>query len=220
MWEVSVVEEKVGKNEKYSWPAFFCSYSSVIKKKWERITCKQHALKWVTARTSRFGGILCWRCSHVASSCVVQFDVASLVPLELFYFKTGINPLLRLPRLLKVAFTSNLYSLWELSPQSLIWFLLIHSSTDQLFLWVQRTPRSHFDQSIHLQVCCNTSQSPAASFDFLCVSCWQAVRPAGWSVPPLTFFTASIATPVYTTGALLLTDLDQPSGFTTAKATG
>uniref|UniRef100_A0A3B4XN68 Cyclic nucleotide gated channel subunit beta 1b n=1 Tax=Seriola lalandi dorsalis TaxID=1841481 RepID=A0A3B4XN68_SERLL len=33
---------------------------------------------------------------------VFQFDVASLVPLELFYFKTGINPLLRLPRLLKV----------------------------------------------------------------------------------------------------------------------
>lgn len=33
---------------------------------------------------------------------VYQFDVASLVPLELFYFKTGINPLLRLPRLLKV----------------------------------------------------------------------------------------------------------------------
>uniref|UniRef100_A0AAX7V852 Cyclic nucleotide gated channel subunit beta 1b n=1 Tax=Astatotilapia calliptera TaxID=8154 RepID=A0AAX7V852_ASTCA len=31
-----------------------------------------------------------------------QFDVASLVPLELFYFKTGINPLLRLPRLLKI----------------------------------------------------------------------------------------------------------------------
>uniref|UniRef100_A0A3B4XMV8 Cyclic nucleotide gated channel subunit beta 1b n=1 Tax=Seriola lalandi dorsalis TaxID=1841481 RepID=A0A3B4XMV8_SERLL len=33
---------------------------------------------------------------------VFQFDVASLVPLELFYFKTGINPLLRLPRLLKI----------------------------------------------------------------------------------------------------------------------
>uniref|UniRef100_A0A3Q3IW01 Cyclic nucleotide-binding domain-containing protein n=1 Tax=Monopterus albus TaxID=43700 RepID=A0A3Q3IW01_MONAL len=31
-----------------------------------------------------------------------KFDIASLVPLELFYFKTGINPLLRLPRLLKV----------------------------------------------------------------------------------------------------------------------
>ncbi|XP_037110360.1 LOW QUALITY PROTEIN: uncharacterized protein LOC119124460 [Syngnathus acus] len=31
-----------------------------------------------------------------------KFDVASLVPLELFYFKTGINPLLRLPRLLKL----------------------------------------------------------------------------------------------------------------------
>lgn len=35
------------------------------------------------------------------SSCF-QFDIASLVPLEFFYFKTGINPLLRLPRLLKV----------------------------------------------------------------------------------------------------------------------
>uniref|UniRef100_A0A665TC60 Cyclic nucleotide gated channel subunit beta 1b n=1 Tax=Echeneis naucrates TaxID=173247 RepID=A0A665TC60_ECHNA len=33
---------------------------------------------------------------------VFQFDVASLVPLELFYFKTGINPLLRLHRLLKI----------------------------------------------------------------------------------------------------------------------
>ncbi|XP_049578629.1 cyclic nucleotide-gated channel beta-1-like isoform X1 [Syngnathus scovelli] len=31
-----------------------------------------------------------------------KFDVASLVPLELFYFKTGINPLLRLPRILKL----------------------------------------------------------------------------------------------------------------------
>ncbi|XP_055797226.1 cyclic nucleotide-gated cation channel beta-1-like [Salvelinus fontinalis] len=31
-----------------------------------------------------------------------KMDVVSLVPLELFYFKTGINPLLRFPRLLKV----------------------------------------------------------------------------------------------------------------------
>ncbi|MEQ2185568.1 hypothetical protein GOODEAATRI_019566, partial [Goodea atripinnis] len=31
-----------------------------------------------------------------------KLDVASLVPLELLYFKTGINPLLRLPRLLKI----------------------------------------------------------------------------------------------------------------------
>ncbi|KAM7003457.1 uncharacterized protein LKV04_004510 [Tautogolabrus adspersus] len=31
-----------------------------------------------------------------------KFDVASLVPLEIFYFKTGVNPLLRLPRLLKI----------------------------------------------------------------------------------------------------------------------
>ncbi|XP_077453489.1 cyclic nucleotide-gated channel beta-1 isoform X1 [Stigmatopora argus] len=31
-----------------------------------------------------------------------KFDVVSLLPLELFYFKTGINPLLRLPRLLKI----------------------------------------------------------------------------------------------------------------------
>uniref|UniRef100_A0A8C9Y8Q8 Cyclic nucleotide gated channel subunit beta 1b n=1 Tax=Sander lucioperca TaxID=283035 RepID=A0A8C9Y8Q8_SANLU len=38
---------------------------------------------------------------------VFQFDVASIVPLELFYFKTGINPLLRLPRLLKVSFKIN-----------------------------------------------------------------------------------------------------------------
>lgn len=45
-----------------------------------------------------------------------QFDVASLVPLELFYFKTGINPLLRLPRLLKVTPpTQFLYSPTPLS---------------------------------------------------------------------------------------------------------
>ncbi|XP_074533486.1 LOW QUALITY PROTEIN: uncharacterized protein LOC141796339 [Halichoeres trimaculatus] len=31
-----------------------------------------------------------------------KFDVASLVPLEIFYLKTGVNPLLRLPRLLKI----------------------------------------------------------------------------------------------------------------------
>ncbi|XP_034542689.1 cyclic nucleotide-gated cation channel beta-1-like isoform X2 [Notolabrus celidotus] len=31
-----------------------------------------------------------------------KFDVVSLVPLEIFYFKTGVNPLLRLPRLLKI----------------------------------------------------------------------------------------------------------------------
>ncbi|KAL7885472.1 hypothetical protein AOLI_G00057670 [Acnodon oligacanthus] len=31
-----------------------------------------------------------------------KLDVASLLPLELFYFKTGINPLLRCPRLLKI----------------------------------------------------------------------------------------------------------------------
>uniref|UniRef100_A0A3B3X0Z7 Cyclic nucleotide-binding domain-containing protein n=1 Tax=Poecilia mexicana TaxID=48701 RepID=A0A3B3X0Z7_9TELE len=31
-----------------------------------------------------------------------KFDVVSLAPLELLYFKTGINPLLRLPRLLKI----------------------------------------------------------------------------------------------------------------------
>ncbi|XP_070976662.1 cyclic nucleotide-gated channel beta-1-like [Oncorhynchus clarkii lewisi] len=31
-----------------------------------------------------------------------KMDVISLVPLELFYFKTGINPLLRFPRLLKI----------------------------------------------------------------------------------------------------------------------
>uniref|UniRef100_A0A4W6DBI6 Cyclic nucleotide gated channel subunit beta 1b n=1 Tax=Lates calcarifer TaxID=8187 RepID=A0A4W6DBI6_LATCA len=31
-----------------------------------------------------------------------KFDVASLVPLEIFYLKIGINPLLRLPRLLKI----------------------------------------------------------------------------------------------------------------------
>lgn len=39
---------------------------------------------------------------HADCGIVFQFDLASLVPLELFYFKTGVNPLLRLPRLLKV----------------------------------------------------------------------------------------------------------------------
>lgn len=53
----------------------------------------------------------------LCSSLVAQFDVASLVPLELFYFKTGINPLLRLPRLLKVPFP--LRHLSQLLPRSL-----------------------------------------------------------------------------------------------------
>uniref|UniRef100_A0A3B4Y2Z9 Cyclic nucleotide gated channel subunit beta 1b n=1 Tax=Seriola lalandi dorsalis TaxID=1841481 RepID=A0A3B4Y2Z9_SERLL len=38
----------------------------------------------------------------VVSVTLEAFTVIDLVPLELFYFKTGINPLLRLPRLLKV----------------------------------------------------------------------------------------------------------------------
>lgn len=79
-----------------------------------------------------FGGLLCRCGTHVASSSVAQFDVASLVPLELFYFKTGINPLLRLPRLLKVAF---IYSFYSLLQQPLIWSLLsFRSCSDQLFL--------------------------------------------------------------------------------------
>ncbi len=48
---------------------------------------------------------------------VFQFDVASLVPLELFYFKTGINPLLRLPRLLKVRFIT-VHSMFPLNNTS------------------------------------------------------------------------------------------------------
>lgn len=44
-----------------------------------------------------------------------QFDVASLVPLEFFYFKTGINPLLRLPRLLKVRFLTQPLSSLKIS---------------------------------------------------------------------------------------------------------
>ncbi|KAJ0069573.1 hypothetical protein NL108_010389, partial [Boleophthalmus pectinirostris] len=39
--------------------------------------------------------------SELQSACK-YLDVISLLPLELFYFKTGINPLLRLPRLLKI----------------------------------------------------------------------------------------------------------------------
>lgn len=79
-----------------------------------------------------FRGLLCRCGAHVGSSSMAQFDVASLVPLELFYFKTGINPLLRLPRLLKVAF---IYSLYSLSQRPLIWSLLsFRSRSDQLFL--------------------------------------------------------------------------------------
>lgn len=105
----------------------------------------------------------------------------------------------------------------------------MNSPTDQLFLWVQWAPGGHFDQSLHLQVCCSMIRSLAASLerdplatqmnpgfgvtDKLC-------HPAGWSVPPHIFFTVSTAMPVYTTGALHLTDWDQPSGCTTVKATG
>lgn len=79
-----------------------------------------------------FRGLLCRCGTHDESSSVAQFDVASLVPLELFYFKTGINPLLRLPRLLKVAF---IYSFHSLLQQPLIWSLLSFGScSDQLFL--------------------------------------------------------------------------------------
>lgn len=46
---------------------------------------------------------------------LLQFDVASLVPLEFFYFKTGINPLLRLPRLLKVRFPTQPLSSLKIS---------------------------------------------------------------------------------------------------------
>lgn len=82
---------------------------------------------------------------------VSQFDVASLVPLELFYFKTGINPLLRLPRLLKVMPPTQL----QYSPTlSLLNRHLTRHVTfsDQLLLWVQWASRGHFDQSLHLQV--------------------------------------------------------------------
>lgn len=38
---------------------------------------------------------------------MLQLDVVSLLPLELLYFKTGINPLLRLPRILKASCYSD-----------------------------------------------------------------------------------------------------------------
>uniref|UniRef100_A0A3Q3F1N0 Cyclic nucleotide-gated cation channel beta-1-like n=1 Tax=Labrus bergylta TaxID=56723 RepID=A0A3Q3F1N0_9LABR len=41
------------------------------------------------------------RGGDIVVSRTLPFDVASLVPLEIFYLKTGVNPLLRLPRLLK-----------------------------------------------------------------------------------------------------------------------
>ena len=50
-----------------------------------------------------FWAYLCW-----LRFLGFQMDVISLVPLELFYFKTGINPLLRFPRLLKARLTCHL----------------------------------------------------------------------------------------------------------------
>nr|XP_040024538.1 cyclic nucleotide-gated cation channel beta-1-like isoform X1 [Gasterosteus aculeatus aculeatus] len=52
------------------------------------------------------GGDIVYEKKDMRKNCMTtrrfKFDVASLVPLELFYFITGINPLLRLPRLLKI----------------------------------------------------------------------------------------------------------------------
>lgn len=77
-----------------------------------------------------FFGVLC---AGVLTLPVPQLDVASLVPLELFYFLTGINPLLRLPRLLKV-----LGFIPPLFPTLFFWSLirdpLLAPSADQLVL--------------------------------------------------------------------------------------
>lgn len=89
-----------------------------------------------------------------------QFDVASLVPLELFYFKTGINPLLRLPRLLKVRFSLHVQG-FDLTSHSLIPSLnaktvfSVNIFADQLFLWVQWAFGSHLNQSLCVQVSCS-----------------------------------------------------------------
>lgn len=46
---------------------------------------------------------------------MLQLDVLSLLPLELLYFKTGINPLLRLPRILKASLFSVIKLAWGIS---------------------------------------------------------------------------------------------------------
>lgn len=38
---------------------------------------------------------------------IFQLDLISLLPLELFYFVDGVQPLLRCPRILKVGLNSN-----------------------------------------------------------------------------------------------------------------
>lgn len=67
------------------------------------------------------------------SLLLFQFDVISLVPLELFYFKTGINPLLRLPRLLKVRFMTRLFQSLQDRILEMRWYL---------FALYHRLPRS------------------------------------------------------------------------------
>lgn len=76
-------------------------------------------------------------------------DVISLFPMEIFYFFTGVNSLLRFPRLLKVrtCFRGMMTSTccwtcdWRCSSLS------VHS-----FLWVQRQDGSCDEESLHLQV--------------------------------------------------------------------
>lgn len=139
------------------------------------------------------------RISKVRSSRF-QFDVASLVPLELFYFKTGINPLLRLPRLLKVKpwhhtpnVSSNnltarsfpgLYITFTFRNQSFtvsdtkLYKYFPSISADQVLLWVQRASGGHLDQSLHLQV----------SVTLLVVSWYVSTRVAGKIVTVLSSF--------------------------------
>lgn len=58
-------------------------------------------------------------CLHYISGCTgFQMDVLCLLPLDFFYLKVGVNPLLRLPRCLKVRFQGHgpqLVLLWDLT---------------------------------------------------------------------------------------------------------
>lgn len=82
--------------------------------------------------------------------CALQMDIISLFPLEVFYYFTGVNSLLRFPRLLKVrrffCFVHS-WSLWSGWTADLCFPLSVHG-----FLWVQRQNGICDEESVHLQV--------------------------------------------------------------------
>lgn len=80
--------------------------------------------------------------------CALQMDIISLFPLEVFYYFTGVNSLLRFPRLLKVrrffCFVHS-WSLWSGWTADLCFPLSVHG-----FLWVQRQNGICDEESVHL----------------------------------------------------------------------